>query len=177
MRAPLRDRAQGRWPAILSSLGIADHYLTGKHTACPICRAGKDRFRFDDLEGRGTYICSQCGAGDGVKLVMEVNGWDFREAAKHIEAFIGDEPAGPPQAAAERGRKPGAFQRLWDIAGPSRLAILSRATFNVGMGLTTFPVALRTACHLRYPDASCHPAMLALITAPDGASQMCIGLI
>ncbi|NYY79755.1 hypothetical protein DMH17_06695 [Raoultella planticola] len=33
---------------------------------------GADRFRFDDKEGRGTWFCNQCGAGDGLKLVEKV---------------------------------------------------------------------------------------------------------
>ena len=31
-----------------------------------------------------------------------------------------------------------------------------------------FSVALRTVSHCRYPDASWHPGMLAVVTAPDG---------
>ena len=42
-----------------------------RHQACPVC-GGSDRFRFDDKEGRGTWFCNQCGAGDGLKLVESV---------------------------------------------------------------------------------------------------------
>ncbi len=35
---------------------------------------GKTRFRFDDKEGRGTWICNHCGAGDGADLAMKVTG-------------------------------------------------------------------------------------------------------
>ncbi|MDI5829610.1 hypothetical protein MJN51_36035, partial [Salmonella enterica subsp. enterica serovar Kentucky] len=35
-----------------------------RHAPCPAC-GGKDRFRFDD-NGRGSFICNQCGAGDGL---------------------------------------------------------------------------------------------------------------
>ena len=62
--------ANGRWYEILTSLGVSAHYLQDKHGPCPLC-GGKDRFRWDDLEGRGTYICNQCGAGTGVTLVMK----------------------------------------------------------------------------------------------------------
>ena len=44
---------------------VASRNLIG---TCPMC-GGKDRFRFDDKGGRGTWICSQCGAGDEIELV------------------------------------------------------------------------------------------------------------
>ena len=50
--------------------------LSGKHGPCPLC-GGRDRFRFDDKDGRGTYFCSGCGAGDGVRLAMGITGLSF----------------------------------------------------------------------------------------------------
>ncbi|MFA9256090.1 primase-helicase zinc-binding domain-containing protein, partial [Escherichia coli] len=51
---------------MLPALGI--QVLKNRHQPCPVC-GGSDRFRFDDREGRGTWYCNQCGAGDGLKLV------------------------------------------------------------------------------------------------------------
>ena len=68
-RLDVRTAARGRWRGILHSLGMDERSLSGKHCPCPLC-GGKDRFRFDDKDGRGTYYCSGCGAGDGVKLAM-----------------------------------------------------------------------------------------------------------
>ena len=50
--------AAGKWRGILSAMGIASEYLTGKHTQCPICKAergdgGKDRFPRYRAHGRG----------------------------------------------------------------------------------------------------------------------------
>lgn len=56
--------ARGRWPVILQMLGV-DVPDGGRHGPCPKCE-GKDRFRMDDLEGRGTWICSHCGHGDSL---------------------------------------------------------------------------------------------------------------
>jgi putative DNA primase/helicase len=67
-REPLKDRAKGRWRNILPSLGIPSKALTNRHGPYPMC-GGKDRFRFDDKGGRGTWFCSQCGGGDGIELV------------------------------------------------------------------------------------------------------------
>ncbi|SQB80607.1 phage protein [Escherichia coli] len=43
--------AIGRWPYILSALGIKVP-SAGHHGACPAC-GGKDRFRLDDKRGEG----------------------------------------------------------------------------------------------------------------------------
>lgn len=84
----IADDMKGKWPSILP-IFIDQQYLTGKHTACPICQAGKDRFRFDDKEGRGTYFCAKCGSGDGFDLLMRATGKSFAEIAKDLEPHIG----------------------------------------------------------------------------------------
>src|SRR3546814_10579905 len=88
------DQCINRCPSILPQFGISPSYLTGKHTPCPTC-GGKDRFRFDNNDGRGTYNCNKCGPGDGVQLVMMKTGWPFRQAAEKIRK-IGRAPVGTP---------------------------------------------------------------------------------
>ena len=76
--------ARVSWPAVLEQLGIPKTALRNKHGPCPAC-GGRDRFRFDhEKRGRGSYICSQCGAGDGFKLLERVYGWDFSEARRRV---------------------------------------------------------------------------------------------
>lgn len=70
------------WPEILERLGVAPEYLRNRHGPCPMC-GGKDRFRFDD-RGRGTWICNQCGAGDGFSLVGSFYGLDFNAARRMV---------------------------------------------------------------------------------------------
>ncbi len=82
------DLAVGRWPGLLVHFGVDAASLTGKHGPCPAC-GGKDRFRFDDKDGRGTFFCSHCGAGDGFSLLGLVKGWPFGEAAREVEAVVG----------------------------------------------------------------------------------------
>lgn len=84
----ISNQAQGRWESILVGLGIDQKYLNGKHHDCPVCCGGKDRFRFTNLNSKGGYICSQCGSGDGFELLMKVNGWDFKTAAKEVERYL-----------------------------------------------------------------------------------------
>ncbi|WP_323012914.1 toprim domain-containing protein [Devosia sp.] len=99
---PIAARAAGRWLEILPSLGINRDLLTGKHAACPVC-GGKDRFRFDDFEGKGTWFCAQdhntetsngrgC-AGNGFALLMDFKQCDFATAARMVEDVIGKDSA------------------------------------------------------------------------------------
>ncbi|UNF02637.1 TOPRIM and DUF927 domain-containing protein [Escherichia coli] len=78
--------ARGKWPVILQMLRI-DVPENGRHGPCPKC-GGKDRFRLDDLDGRGTWICSQCGNGDGLDLVKLVTGYSVRKAAQEVAQVL-----------------------------------------------------------------------------------------
>lgn len=83
-----KQAAEGEWPDILHALGIDQSTLRNKRGPCPAC-GGKDRFRFDDKEGRGTYYCNACGAGDGLDLVMKVHNVNFQDAASMVDKIIG----------------------------------------------------------------------------------------
>lgn len=78
--------ARGHWPDVLERLGIKVP-IRKQHGPCPIC-GGKDRFRFDDKEERGTWICNQCGAGDGLALVSKVTGKTIKEAAELVAPLV-----------------------------------------------------------------------------------------
>jgi len=73
------DAAAGRWPDVLSLMGIDVPALPRAQVACPAC-GGKDRFRFDD-DGRG--------AGDGLELVKKVNSCDATRAAQLVADALG----------------------------------------------------------------------------------------
>ena len=95
------ERARGRWREILPQLGIDTRFLVNKHGPCPLC-GGRDRFRFDDRDGTGSYYCNQCGAGVGVILVRKLHGWDHETACDEIDKIIGVEreptkPAASPE--------------------------------------------------------------------------------
>jgi len=84
----ISDAAKGNWHSLLPTLGVDSRYLVNKHGPCPICD-GKDRFRWDNQNDGGGYICSQCGGGDGFDLARKVTGKSFREIASQIEAIMG----------------------------------------------------------------------------------------
>ncbi|MGU5616064.1 DUF927 domain-containing protein [Aeromonas caviae] len=92
--------AAGHWPELLAAVGI-DIPRRGKHGPCPAC-GGKDRFRLDDKTGRGTFICSQCGSGDGLDLVCRVTNKSPKEAAELIAPLVGLSAGGLDPAERER---------------------------------------------------------------------------
>lgn len=83
------DLARGRWRSILTYLGIKEDFLKREHGPCPVC-GGKDRFRFDDKEGNGTYYCSSCGPGNGFTLLQNFHRWDFATTAAEVDKIIGN---------------------------------------------------------------------------------------
>ncbi|KAA5975230.1 MULTISPECIES: phage/plasmid primase, P4 family [unclassified Pantoea] len=92
--------AQGQWPRILPALGVK--VVKNRHTSCPVC-GGTDRFRFDDQEGRGTWICNQCGAGDGMDLVKKALSLSLTEAAARVNGLTGCLPPADNTPAASAG--------------------------------------------------------------------------
>ncbi|MFQ1760694.1 primase-helicase zinc-binding domain-containing protein [Aeromonas veronii] len=98
--AAVTAAAQGQWRDVLTASGIS--LPSGRHhSACPICMAGKDRFRFDDHEGRGTFICNQCGAGDGLDLYKRATGQSMSEAIRSLASYLG---LSGPMSAADHAR-------------------------------------------------------------------------
>lgn len=92
--------ACGNWPELLAAVGI-DTPSRGKHGPCPVCGGG-DRFRLDDKGGRGTWICNQCGAGDGLDLVSKVTGKPPKEVAELLAPLVGLSAGGLDPAERER---------------------------------------------------------------------------
>ena len=84
------DLCVGKWFDLLQRFGIDQSYLTGKHRPCPICQEGKDRFRFTDWKGSGSWICNQCGSGDGFELLKQITGREFADLAKEVDGLIGE---------------------------------------------------------------------------------------
>lgn len=156
---------------MLPALGVEARHLSGKHGPCPICREGRDRFRFDDKEGRGTFICSVCGAGSGIDLVMKVNAWDFREAARRIEAEIGTAAIAPAKPQRSEAQKRDAMNALWRGSRPIARDDAAGRYLSRRVGLAAFPPCLRTCSRALYIEdgrRSWWPALVAMLSAPDG---------
>jgi len=110
MTPDINKAASGRWPELLSSIaGITAKQLTNEHQPCPLC-GGKDRYRFDDVDGTGSWYCNQCGGkhqsgggGNGMTLLIRKTGMSFKEAAQKVEQHLGlsAPPSDPPIDGAE----------------------------------------------------------------------------
>lgn len=180
-REDIREVMVGRWRSVLPAFGIDARRLSGKHGPCPMC-GGTDRWRWDNRDGRGTWICSQCGAGDGFDLVARLKGLDVREdfaaVAKLVRRQLGDSP--PPADNDAR-------HELSDDKRRELLRALWRASRKIEAGdevdryLTArwlgrdagdYPAALRCCRRCEVSGLSgvqALPAMVALVTAPDGS--------
>ena len=83
----VKAKAQGLWAdTIFPRFNIDVRFK--KKTPCPSC-GGQDRFRYDDKNGNGDYICQHCGAGDGISLIQKVTGLTFPEALSEVAAIVG----------------------------------------------------------------------------------------
>lgn len=171
-RLNLRDIAQGRWRSILTVLGVDERTLSGKHTSCPLC-GGKDRFRFDDKDGRGTYFCSGCGAGDGAQLAMGITGLSFRDMAAEVERIAGT--VKPTTAKPDRSDddKLNALRRAYRESRPIERGDEAHVYLaGRGLGLYDLPENVRLHPGMAYRDdgkvLGSFPAMLATVTSPTG---------
>lgn len=179
-RPAIKDITQGRWRGILASVGLTDKQLSGKHTECPICRNGpkSDSFRFDDKDGRGTWICSHCGAGSGVDLVMKLRGVDFKGACAIIDPLVGSAAFKAPKAHVEDiAAVKDAMTALWTRARMlTGSCLASRYLANRGIVRDEWPASLRYIEELPYSEGGnvrrYMPALLAKFVAPDGKSAM-----
>jgi putative DNA primase/helicase len=172
MKPQLSEQTAHRWRSILPHFGIGETFLTGNHGPCPVC-GGKDRFRFDDKEGRGTFYCSgSCGAGDGPKLIMLKTGMRFADLADEIRRRLGETTEEAPRPGVDPQRHRQACRTLWQ--GSTPVFDDEAAHYLKGRGLAgPWPHALRfcaKASVTGHPTKAALPALVALVTAPDGAN-------
>ncbi|EQB4817289.1 TPA: primase-helicase zinc-binding domain-containing protein [Citrobacter amalonaticus] len=130
------NQACGHWPRILPALGVK--VMKNRHQACPVC-GGSDRFRFDDKEGRGTWFCNQCGAGDELKLVEKVFGVKPSEAARKVNAVTGSLPPVSPAVMAAAEDETGADRKAAAALAVRLMEKTRTATGNAYLTRKGFP--------------------------------------
>lgn len=176
--------ARGRWSEILGRLGYSQPTLSPQeHGACPMC-GGSDRFRFDNENGDGSFICSQgtgeAIAGDGFTL-LEHGGYSAADALQAVgQALAGMgliseyDSSKPMQRAASlqilnmSSIKAQAINWLWDGWLPlGKLTILAGAG---GCGKTNLLLALIATITTKgiFPDgAKCEQVGKVLIYSTE----------
>ena len=83
------DAVIGHWPEVFKAFGLPP--VTGKKhwpKECPLC-GRKGKFRCDDREGRGTWICN-CDSGDGWKLLTLTQKKTIAELYAEVDQIIGN---------------------------------------------------------------------------------------
>lgn len=121
----IKKAAKGKWLGIIQNLGISVSEDPKKHTACPICGPGNNnhRFRFDNKDCDGTWICTQCGAGDGVSLVQKALGMTFPETLERIAEIVGyvEPDQQKTETPLDMNKRKESLNRLWtsgkDLSG------------------------------------------------------------
>lgn len=148
----VRSAAVGRWPEILPGLSIDLSALRNRHGPCPGC-GGRDRFRFDDMDGRGTFYCGGGGepkSGDGFALLQHVYGWTAAEALQRVADSLGMDGTRPapimqprqPAKAPEPSRTRGYALELWQAANTAD-AVVGTHAYATSKGITWAAVAGR----------------------------------
>jgi putative DNA primase/helicase len=112
-----KEICRGKWHSILPQCGVSPKFLTGKQTPCPSCE-GKTRFRFDDQEGRGTWFCNKCGAGDGFMLISLVKGIPNREAVKAAVQLAGEAEFRKPRQLMDQEEAHRKMREVWSMSRP-----------------------------------------------------------
>lgn len=170
------ELASGKWQWLLTHFGIPAKYLVNKHGACPLCNDGKDRFRFDDKDGRGTWICNQCGSGDGYDMLQRFKGWSFRDAVKEVEQVVGVAVAQEVKSTTDEAKKMASVKRIWNESEPVSKGDPAWIYLNRRTGIEIIPANLRFHPALPYVDGDSVDYFPALIAAVSDASGLGVGV-
>lgn len=162
----VKEDAVGRWDGIFSALGI--EVGDGRHTSCPVC-GGKNRFRFDNSEGRGTWYCNQCTpkSGDGWALLQKKLNLGFKEAVEQVAGIVGTVQISKVTKQESRMTT----EKMREIFVSSKPASWNNLVgrYLKKRGLKTVPNCLRYADKCYEPETKKNQkAMLAVFSMPDG---------
>jgi putative DNA primase/helicase len=168
------ERARHRWREILPLFGIETRFLTNRHGPCPLC-GGKDRFRFDDKDGSGSYYCNQCGAGAGLILIRKLKSWDYATACTEVDQIIGNgenRGGGQHDRTTNKTGRAGAIERL--LAEATKPEVVDAYLARRGLAVTSPVLRGHARCPYFTDDRRLigrYPAVVAPIIGPDGELQ------
>lgn len=165
----IAQQAKGKWPSILQSLGVDKAFLGNRGGPCPMCQDGRDRYRFDDKDGRGTWFCSQCPkqSGDGFALLMGVNGWAFPKALEEVASQVGVATPIKIRSGPDPEVIKNEIRTIWKQGRPINEVPATALWWALRTGTLPKSTDLRGVPSLRCPGAGLFPAMVALVRGPD----------
>lgn len=187
----LKQQARNAWTGFLESQGIGAAHLTRKHGPCPMC-GGKDRFRYINKQGDGTFVCNTCTpkGGSGFDLLMKFRNLEFSECCRLLEKYLGIVPGYEPpkempvrkldpeskltEAEKEEDgkRKERYLKEAWEGAQDITEGdpVYTYLTKTRGLKLWDLPLAFHKGLYYKGTDDQKYvfPAMLALVTRGDG---------
>lgn len=167
MKTDVMQEAQGRWRGILQHYGISNDFLKKRHGPCPVC-GGKDRFLFDDKEGRGTFYCNSCGAGTGAQLLCLFKGWSMSETMKHVGEIVAsvEKRSAPQEMTDEQKRK--AMNDLWQSSVDPKPGDPVFTYLHRRCGTDVMPFAIRYHPSVYHAESKSElPCMVAKVTGFD----------
>lgn len=166
----VKEKARGRWKQILMAAGIDEQYLTGRHSPCPVC-GGRDRFRFTDRDGRGSFICEHCNgkqiAGDGFTLVQRFRRCSAKESFAIVDEILNGNSAPVPVATVlpcetVKSDHTEQVERIWNESRPIESGDIADRYLRITRGLK-----LTSVRHLRF-----HRSLPYWIRNDDGTWQI-----
>lgn len=174
MSEHLINQTRGRWKGVLISLGLSADALTGKHCPCPIC-GGKDRFRFDDKDGSGSFFCNHCGSGYGVHLVEKFRRVDRASAWNLIEGVVDGTVVGEAvEAGPDRTEQ---ARRIWLDSEPvDRDGPVGRYLIGRGISLDRYPETLRQCERLYLEGGEFHGKFPAMVWIIGSTNNRAVGV-
>ena len=174
-KSNVSEIATGRWKWLLMHFGVDESFLKNKHGPCPFC-GGKDRFRFDDKLGRGSWICNQCGSGDGFRLLELLKGWSFKEAAYQVEQVAGSVQQVAIPAETDQAKKMAAVKRIWNESEPVCKGDPVWTYLSNRTGVELIPATIRHHPALAYVDGESVEYFPALVAAVMDANGQGVGV-
>ena len=162
----IKDEVIGRWTSIFEHFGI--NVGDGRHCECPLCGTPghKKPFRYDNIDGTGSWICNYCGAGDGWRLYMRKMEVDFPTAIKEITPILGS--CAVRDGGMESKVSPEALRKLFQNSTSMKNGDIA-AWYLQNRGLSIFPPTLRTTKRCWEKDTKkFYSAMLAVFHSHRG---------
>ena len=165
----MREIAKGHWQEILPEFGIPHNYLVNKHGPCPMC-GGRDRWRFDDKSGNGTYYCSQCGSGDGFMLLQKISKQNFKDVSAKVCQVLKVPNPEPEQKTQEPPKNVNPelarAQKIWHAATPPTKDSPTGKYLLARLGRLDQRPSVRDGSY--YTGGQHHPALICLVATANG---------